>query len=297
LRERNLVLKRIVMLLFLVATGIGRATTVLLGPESAFIDQLEILAVAGGQQGAPPLAIRGLQAIASGKLGEFPMVPISGDVGPDALTKLDLTSSTIRSYAFRALGRIGGDDVVAFLDSFKKSDLQPESLWSNSRVALASALLATRQAPPDQVRFLESVALGDSVSSSPLVRLWAVDELCNRGSRASSQVIGEALRSLPGDVETAYERTQFCSERIELLSAFGDRDDALGSALAPEKLTNLKVVSWALEELAKSRSVRAQQHMDRFAVHVQSMGNSPAKLDLQQILASARRAVGLGRRD
>jgi hypothetical protein len=169
-----------IALLVMLTMGLADATIIAYGPECALIDYLWERA-GDPHEFRRGIAMEALKSIALGR----PQIPtvFSGEFKAN-VDSSRLPDRYVRSYAFAALGVLPDDTVLAFLRQIKRSDLpsDPESIWWSARIALASALTLRIKTSEEQLRFLTSIADGSDSLSSPHVRVWAADKLCNRGA-------------------------------------------------------------------------------------------------------------------
>lgn len=169
---------------------LGFFTIIVNGPECALVDYLAEQA-RHAQEYRRMIAMEALQSIAMGR----PDIPAVLSPGMPANVLME-DNSYVRSYAFGALGNLPDGAAIDFLGEVKRASLPLDSIWNSAQVALASARTLRLGSQQEQVRFLESLADGREKVSSPLVPIWASEQLCDRGMERAPQLLERALTSL-----------------------------------------------------------------------------------------------------
>ena len=191
--------------------------------------------------------------------------------------------------ALRVIGRLGSPDALAYLQHLKKTDIEPDpsgQVWSSGtdRTALREAQLNRIPEGRARVRFLEDT----TIDTRSAAARWAVEELCDRGSRESLPFIIQHLTrvySLAREVDGALK---FCEARIDLISRDPDRIKALGSFLSVHSVGDPELFGWAINTLRDMKSARAEAEVERFADEIEDLPDA-ARLSKQHCGASGCR--------
>jgi hypothetical protein len=237
--------------------------------------------VAVSQPEARPLALQVLETVALGKAAEIAADAEAGlGLAQNELhTPEWFTAVSVRECALRQIGRTALPEAVEFLNGLKLADFADDTsqtLWRAANIALQEAGLRAIQDSYLQTKFLERATLGRG-------GMWAVDELCDRGSFASLVTIQNTIRTMYRGDDRAEQYVAFCEARITALYGKPDRAKALGALLNAETdSTNRPLVIWAIGQLAKMHSAEADAELRRFVSDIQKLPpRSPGRERLQ----------------
>ena len=229
----------------------------------------EVQAATGSQSKVGAAALNLLERVALGQVRAIsPEAQVEVGLKPVALQLKDFEEPTVRACALRKIGETGLPEAEEFLASLKQADIGTDSgqqIWPAAQVALRDARLR-RTDPQSRIGFLESVLTEphDAVSNGA-VRLWAVGELCDRGSLVSLSVIQKSIRNF-WTGQRGEDEIRFCEARIHVIRRNPDRVKALGSALAlDDGVDDTRLRLWAIYQLDEMHSSEADAELDRFA--------------------------------
>jgi hypothetical protein len=205
------------------------------------------------------------------------------DITPEEETALGLTAGQLRkealvSYrvrvcAFQAIGRAGSPEALDFLMKVRSADIGPDStgqIWPAAQVAAKSAQLNAISDPVAKVQFLEDL-LSVPRGGWGAVGHWAVEELCNSGSRLSIGIIHEAIRSRSNG-QRDEDEIRFCEARINIVTRYPDRAKAIGSVLTTVAPVDDRLLWWAIRQLVGMHDSQADAELDRFSREVEKLG-------------------------
>ncbi len=246
-------MKRSAALLIVTASVCLSTTPLPFQHECSLIDHVGAAAGAGLPSQSVASAV--LKLIAEGRMR---------DASPDAEKKVGLEPGTlrgtefqedvVRSRALRVIGRLGSPDALAYLQHLKKTDIEPDpsgQVWSSAQIGLAEAQLNRIPEGRARIRFLEDT----TIDTRSAAARWAVEELCDRGSRESLPFIIQHLTrvySLAREVDGALK---FCEARIDLISRDPDRIKALGSFLSVHSAADPELL-WMGDQYPARHEVR-----------------------------------------
>ena len=215
---------------------------------------------------------------------------------PNELQSPNYLSDLARAHAFRAIGRLGTPEAIAYLEGVGAEDFTPDDghePWQAAQEALQDALLEKIPNWAEKAQVLEAKIRENSApEGNGYVANWAGERLCNSGMLASYPVVQEFL--LQQDSVRGPENARFCELRMRALASSPDRVAALGSiltvtaGLADERLTN-----WAIDELTEMKSSRADEVMERFEKSVSDLPNGPQKRELKPYANAIRQRNGI----
>jgi hypothetical protein len=223
----------------------------------------QVAEAATPQSEARPLALQVLEAVALGRADDIAAdvesrlgLPRNQLHGPGSFTGLG-----VRECALRQIGRTALPEAVEFLSGLKASDFADDTsqtLWGAVNIALQEAALRGIHDSYLQTKFLEEATLGRG-------GMWAVDELCDRGSFPSLVTIQNAIRRIYRGDDRAEGYIAFCEARITALYGKPDRAKALGALLNAETdRANRQLLIWAVGQLAKMHTAEADAELNRF---------------------------------
>jgi hypothetical protein len=139
-------------------------------------------------------------------------------------------------------------------------------MWSSAQIALREAELIRIPDEPARVRFLE-----DTTGEKTAAASWAVEELCNRGSRQSLPSIRESILRRDPTSRGADEIT-FCEARMDIIARDPDRAKALGSFLSVSSgVTDHHLLGWTINQLRALGSPEAEAQVQRYADEIESL--------------------------
>jgi len=176
---------------------------------------------------------------------------------------------SLREYAFGMLGRTGLPEAIAFLSTMTPEKLSPddsERLYPMSQLALRQALFQQETDSRSQIAFLEREVTSPANGYSAL---WAREELCDRGSIASIEMIQESIKSLYSG-SRGDEMVAFCQARMDVVKSDPDRAKAVGSVLqlgGPHR--DEQILRWAIYTLFALESEEADGILNRYATDVE----------------------------
>jgi hypothetical protein len=101
------------------------------------------------------------------------------------------------------------------------------------------------------------------------VRIWAADELANRGAKETLPQIVEAVRKVYSG-QRGEEYVRLCQAKIDLLNGYPSRLDALSRALVMADSTHeQRIRRWAIGELGKLDSPSSRSVLIGYALGLQ----------------------------
>jgi hypothetical protein len=269
---------------------LGSATTPL-----PYASQCELMgrlsAAAVSQTGKRALALELLERVADGRTDQIGVESeVQVDVPMGTLRQTIFAEPTVRACALRKIGETGLPEAEEFLANLKQADIGTDSgqqIWPAAQVALRDARLR-RVDPQSRISFLESVLMEphDAVSNSA-IGLWAVQELCDRGSLVSLSGIQKSIRNF-WTGQRGEDEIRFCEARIQVIRRNPDRAKALGSALAlDDGVDDTRLRLWAIYQLDAMHSSEADAELGRFANDIRNLPmQSPARQRLSVVEGS-----------
>ena len=161
-------------------------------------------------------ALELLERAAEGKTETLDLRSMSrmGFSGSD-IQRLNVRNSELRAYA---MGRIGDSDqlgALRYLSNLHSRDLRDDEsqiVWRAAMVALRNAQLLQIADPNAKIEYLESTVR----ESGGVIKLWAIEQLCERGSSASLPLLREAILKMNRTMKE--DEVRFCEARIEAFS-------------------------------------------------------------------------------
>ncbi len=218
-----------------------------------------------------PAALETMEAVADGKPTEA-ILAAATRAGLRAqfadVPSFRETDYSVRVFAMEMIGRTGLPEALDYLSATTPQSVGEDdsrSVYPASKVALHKALLRRETDPNQQIAFLELQLTSARVGQ---VALWAQEELCNRGSMRSMELIETFIMRLEpsprGDANVA-----FCRRRMEIINSNPDPATAIGSVLrADAKASDERIMRWAIEQLFAFRSPDAEAVLDRYVAEV-----------------------------
>ena len=248
--------------------------------QCALVDRIADAAKAGPSE-AKLVVLEILERVAEGRMDTAnPDLETPFGLRPGQLRGPEFKEKTVRAEALQKIAELDVPEALAFLQNLTGPDFATHSgqLWPDAQVALHRALLKRIPDEASQVRFLEDTA------RTSVAYLWAVDELCDRGSQGSLPVVRASIRR-HDSTRRGEQRIAFCEARMDIVSRNPDRIAALGSFLnaravpaesqvSPEN----RLVPWAILQLRSMKSPRAHAELERFADEIDDLPEgSPQK--------------------
>ena len=181
--------------------------------EKAVLDQaLNAVSIALSRDAS----LETLEDVAEGKPREV-VTAAALKAGLRAFARPDFSfaDASVRAYAMDRIGASGLPEAIQDLESITVAEIGPddtETIYPASQIALYKALYRRETDPGRQVALLAPHRRADTRRGG----LWAVDELCNRGSNGSLPEIRKMVESYPGGLSGG-EQVRFCE------GADGDR--------------------------------------------------------------------------
>jgi hypothetical protein len=188
---------------------------------------------------------------------------------PGKLRGPEFKDESVRSHALRKIGQLDLPEALTYLQNLKRGDVGPDTsgqMWSSAQIALREAELIRIPDEPARVRFLE-----DTTGEKTAAASWAVEELCNRGSRQSLPSIRESILRRDPTSRGADEIT-FCEARMDIIARDPDRAKALGSFLSVSSgVTDHHLLGWTINQLRALGSPEAEAQVQRYADEIESL--------------------------
>jgi hypothetical protein len=222
------------------------------------------------------LAVQTLEAIAAGTpLDQF-FAAHPGDAQRLNLTQTDknqmfpyLLVPTVRAYALGRLGETGLADVESFLENLGPTELENDrtgQVRPAARIAYWDCRVRRLGKGDQAANVLEAVLFEQrDARSDGAVRSWAANELCSRGARESLPLIRQSIKSR-NSLKDGDDEIRFCEVRIDILTRFATRQDALTAALRMvDDFQDFRIKRWAIEGLLKLRSPQADAALLQYA--------------------------------
>ena len=214
-----------------------------------------------------------LTRVAAGKAPVPPETEALVDVAAGTFSHADFKNPVVRAYAFYRIGESGLPVAIDFLQNLKFGDLgedQGQQMWTAARVGLRTALLNRIAEPRPQIEFLISV-LSElrAPKRDSAIESWAINQLCDRGVTSVLPLIRESIeKRLSG--RSAEDEINFCVSRMQVVLRDSDRVKALGSVLN-RNTDDVRILRWALTQLATTPSESAAQEVNRFANEIEAL--------------------------
>jgi hypothetical protein len=254
--------------------------------ECAVVGQAAAVAALRTSQGR--IGLEALENVAAGKAHSVSTgAEVRIGLSPGVLHGKDFLEPAVRACALRSLGEIGSPEATEFLSEFKPPPAAEDPgqlIWPAAQIALGEARLRNIGDTQSKIVFLERTLTEphDAVSNSALTH-WAVNQLCDRGALVSLSAIQQSIRNRGNGARDEAEIT-FCEERIRVVRRDPDPVKALRSVLKTEvNSNNLRIIEWAVAQLAKIGSPAADAELDRFASEIAKLPeNSSAQLFLSR---------------
>lgn len=110
------------------------------------------------------------------------------------------------------------------------------------------------------------------------VRRWSANELCDRGVSRMFPEIAQTFKSITASQEADRE-IEFCRAKINALSSFPTRFEALGSitrsvdprrSVDPIEDLNFELASWAIHQLAKLQTDQAEEEIAQYILRLKN---------------------------
>ena len=193
---------------------------------------------------------------------------------PGELHRPEFASVSVRACALRTIGESDLPAALEFLTKLKAADFaddRTQQIWQAARVAFRTAQFNRISDPQSKTMFLER-----TVAEGGAVGIWAIDELCDRGSVASLPTIEHSITKRWSG-RYADDEIEFCRARVQVVLRDASRTKALGSVLNLNA-DNDRVVRWAIYELSAMRSAIADAELDRFAAEIDKLPQGSPKL-------------------
>jgi len=174
-------------------------------------------------------ALETMEAVAEGKSAEVILAAARrGGLESHFGKEVPFIDYNVRTCAMEMIGRTGLPEAIDYLMAVTPEQVgadESHSIYPASKVALAKALLRREADVGRQISYLELQLTTARVGE---VALWAKEELCNRGSVESMDLVEHFIKRLDpfprGD-----EFVTFCRRRVEIIRSDPDRAMALGS--------------------------------------------------------------------
>ncbi len=235
--------------------------------ECALLDR--VLGMTGSESATRYIALDLLERVAGGTMDAVGL-ELETQVGlgltPGRMHQPAFKDPEVRIYALRKLGDVSLPEALVYLQNLKKDDLMPDSsgqLWPNAQIAFHQALVNRITDELGKTEFLESTLRERSPAAS-----WAAEELCNRGSHRSLDLVRESIRKR-NPTPDGEQQIGFCQARMEVLSLDPDRIKALGSVLSVSEGSNdRQLVGWAILQLYSIKAPKADAELERYRVEI-----------------------------
>jgi hypothetical protein len=252
------------LIVFTVASLMSHATTV--APYAAHCRLLERVV----EKSQPDVSLALLQSVALGRADDF-RAEVEKRVGLAAgqLRAKEFATDTVRACAFQRIGELGSEEAVAFLTKVSRSDIGPDmthQIWAAVQIALRNLVFMTVNDDLGKRVFLENV-LTQPHDGTGALWMWAINQLCDRGSVLSTGVIQKSMKTMwsgsYGD-----EEMRFCTQRMEVVARHADRAKAIGSIVRVADATDDRLITWGIYQLAAIGTPSADAELRRFATEV-----------------------------
>ncbi len=221
--------------------------------------------------GSTRAALETMEVVAEGKSIDV-ILAAAQRAGLQAYFTKDLqfrdTDYSVRAFAMEMIGRTGLPEALDYLSAVTPEQLgrdDSRTIYPASKVGLYKALLQRDTDPERQIVFLEA-----QLTSAPVgqVALWAQEELCDRGSVASIDMIQRFIKGLDSS-SRGEEKVAFCRRRVDVVQSNPNRAVALGSVLrADATVGDERILRWAIYQLLALRNDDADAVLDRYATEV-----------------------------
>jgi len=176
----------------------------------------------------------------------------------------------LREYALELIGRTGLQEAIEYLSTLTPEKIgvdNSQRLYPKSKLALQRAFFSRETGPLQQIAFLERELTSPT---NAYTAQWAQDELCNRGSAGSMELVTQFIKRL-NPLPAGDEEVEFCRTRIDIVNRDPNRAKALGSALRVDATRQDEtIVRWAMSQLFEMESAEAQAVLDRYATEVEA---------------------------
>ncbi len=235
--------------------GFCHASTVEMADFSGVLEKVRLDPSRGGA------VLTLLQALAEGRSEAAATLGLSFGLGETDIRSIAYTSPGGRAEAFRAIGKLGTPEALAYLEGLSAADFalgETTDLWSAARIAIYTAQLDAIPSWPEKARFLEDLVVSEHLD--PFVRsrvmTWASEQLCDNGVLTSLAVVQGMLYEWAGS--RAQEQAHFCELRMRAIASSPDRVTGLGSVLqVTDRLPDHKLIRWAIRSLSAMDDPRA----------------------------------------
>jgi hypothetical protein len=197
-------------------------------------------------EGRRDSALRNLERLADGEIPRFDAAARE-ELGFSATTLSGMAyrMPSVRAYALRAVGLVGGDDAIKFLSAKTKSDFDQaglQELWPAVQVSIENVRLGQLSSQQAIEVYLQTTL----TNSSGAVANWAVEEVCDRGLESSLPFVQESIRRMNAGPRSEAD-IRFCEERVAVLSGSASRVMALSRFLTTSAIhSDPRLVRWAM---------------------------------------------------
>lgn len=176
---------------------------------------------------------------------------------------------SLRIYALELIGRSALPEAIEYLSAMTPEKMgadDSQSLYPHSKLALRQALLIGVTDPQQQIAFLEAELTNPT---NGYTALWAEEELCNRGSEGSTEMITQFIKRVYSGAR-GDDQAAFCQARMDIVNRDPDRAKALGTALRLDATRqDERTMRWAIGQLFAMQSAEAQAVLDAYATEVE----------------------------
>ncbi len=201
--------------------------------------------------------------------------------------KPEFSTDEVRIEALLRISDLDMPEALDYLKKLSKDRIAPVSsgqVWDSAEIALHRAELNRISDENARIGFLEETT-GDK---SAAAERWAVQSLCNQGSKRSLPFIRESVRRRNPTAD-GEEQIRFCEARMAIISRSPDRTKALASLLVVTNgVTDQELLGWAVNELRDIDSPQADAEIQRYAKEIEQLPNGPLKTALSGKRAQIR---------
>jgi hypothetical protein len=202
-------------------------------------------------------------------------------------------------YAVRKLEELAAPELKDYLLGIAKREIRfknsDQLRWQALRAYWVTSLAETSTTAEEEK--LLTQALQETVNyyvdgidepitgtSPPVVKTWAIDELCRRGNPKHLDQIVKSVNSYQSG-ERAQQKIAFCHQQMELLGKFDDRLAAFEHTLETIDLrSDVQLVSWVLDEVFALKPNNLNEILAAYLLRFKNIFN------IYSVDGSARRA-------
>lgn len=240
-----------------------------------------------------------LESVAEGRVAAMDDA-MAGQFGfaPGQLRQTWFQAPGVKMYAIQKIGETGLPEAAAFL-----SGLKPDDPAQRAAVQIAAQQITLNRIADEgeQARFLTGVlneALTDRESAAHLAAVvhWALNELCDRGD-PEAPALFRARNAQWDSSSRGDEQAQFCDARVRVLARGGSKTKSLASVLTTDfaSLVDLRLASWAIDQLGAVDSNESRAELRRFASALAKLPDPSAERERLWPLVERVRAVEVRR--